>query len=237
MHKKRKTSGRAKTALLALLAVTLAAAILAAGTLTYQYFVQSARNVFQGDSAPHGTRLHDDYATEQRQAENDKDVYVENFGEIPLMVRVRFREYYEVDADTGLAVLVGGEDGVVKGNPSTWPVSVYGVPNYASSDWEWVMEGEKWFLPTEGIADMPDGPFNPDNTDENSAYFVDNMLRRCYYDECSDLDVYKHASTVCSTAYPITDNHQFGPGDIGNVFTDNVFPDDQATRRNTPRKP
>lgn len=153
--------------LLPAFALLLAIAILVAGTLAYSQFQQAVLNPFEGFVA-NGTRLHDDYKGVINEKENPKDVYVENFGTTPLLVRVRFSEYFELG---GTALL-----GTSKSNTGTWAVRKPGVVNAASADWGWTMGGQKWYLPTDNLDDIINGtPTGPD------ADKPDNIIGRSWY--------------------------------------------------------
>jgi len=79
----------------AILATLLIIAILLAGTWAWYNFTQQALNIFEGESKP-DVNLHDDHEDN----EENKDVYVENSGDRPLYVRVRFSEHMEIDTNS-----------------------------------------------------------------------------------------------------------------------------------------
>jgi hypothetical protein len=81
----------------AIVAVLLALVLLLSGTYAWTAISQRAQNEIY-DTINDGGRLHDDYDG------NNKDVYVENFGQAPIFVRVRLDEYMEVD---GTSVTAG----------------------------------------------------------------------------------------------------------------------------------
>ena len=93
---KRKMSLKKKMA--AITAASLAAIMLVGGAFAWTDFSQFARNIFRGNATP-DVLLHDDY-----EANVNKDVYVENTGGQEALVRVRFREFFQVGND----ILVGG---------------------------------------------------------------------------------------------------------------------------------
>ena len=82
-------------------AVATAAAVLLGGTFAWQSISQTALNE-SADVVNPGGRLHNDmwYVSE---TENNNDIYVENFGEEPIVARVRLSEYMEVVLNRGTA--------------------------------------------------------------------------------------------------------------------------------------
>ncbi len=80
-------------------AVATAAAVLLGGTFAWQSISQTALNE-ASDVVNPGGRLHNDmwYVSE---TENNNDIYVENFGEEPIVARVRLSEYMEVVLNYG----------------------------------------------------------------------------------------------------------------------------------------
>ena len=79
----------------AIVAVSVAAALLLTGTFAWQSISQTALNEKIEEVNP-GGRLHDDFDG------TNKDVYVENFGDTPIFARVRLDEYMEIGAGAGL---------------------------------------------------------------------------------------------------------------------------------------
>jgi hypothetical protein len=102
----------------ALAAVVVAVALAATGTWAYTNFVQQETNEVDGTSTP-GVRLHDDFANvgsaELNKVEN-KDVYVENYGDHPQFVRIKLSEYVQLDTEKVLPA------NAQVGDPSTWYV-------------------------------------------------------------------------------------------------------------------
>lgn len=210
----RKASGR--KLLLAALAVLLAIAILASGSLAYQNFQQTALNPFEGFVA-NGTRLHDDYKGVINEKHNPKHVYVENFGTTPLLVRIRFSEYFELGGDKLL--------GTDKGDTSTWVVRKPDILNAASADWGWSMGGQKYYLPTDNTDDIinnvPTGP---------NASKPENIIGKNWYNAVTgtDLETKNHASAVVGALGTGLVVDPFSASDVGAVFTDNVFENDTS---------
>lgn len=134
----------------AISAVVLTVALLVGGAFAWTDFGQNFINRFRGTS-PNDVLLHDDF-----EQNVNKDVYVENTGANPLIVRVQFREFLQIG------------DRIVAGTDSkdrmTWPVheftngAVQGTGAYGEFDdaclsgthdyYEWLMSGaQKWYMP------------------------------------------------------------------------------------------
>jgi hypothetical protein len=99
-----------------------------------------------------GGTLHDDFCGP------NKDIYIENWGNNPIYVRIRLDEYMELGVGAGVKSgdglnnakpLVQGTD---LNNPKTWiPHSPKMKPEIGSKNfheyWEWVMGGQKYYFP------------------------------------------------------------------------------------------
>lgn len=85
----------------AALAITVAAVVVLLGTFAWSSFLQNRINTFDLSLHP-GVNLHDDFDEGP-----DKDVYVENSGDIGVFVRVRLTEYLET---AGQGSLVDGHN-------------------------------------------------------------------------------------------------------------------------------
>ena len=85
-------------------AVLVVLALLMTGTFAWINFFQTATNEWEGGKPPGGT-THDDFCAPK------KEVYIENWGGVPLVVRIRLDEYMEI-----------GEGAALKGtfNNSVW---------------------------------------------------------------------------------------------------------------------
>ena len=83
------------------IAIVLAIAIIMSGTYAWVSISQIAYNEASGTPNP-GGRIHDDYDGE------NKDVYAENFGTVPLFVRIKLNEYMEAGKGAGMKSLDGG---------------------------------------------------------------------------------------------------------------------------------
>ncbi|MDR2156853.1 MAG: hypothetical protein LBO81_03620 [Clostridiales Family XIII bacterium] len=143
----------------AALACVLVVAIALSGTYAWTAMEQGAVNETHSDAAP-GGRLHDDFDGE------NKDVYVENYGNVPIYVRVRLDEYMEIGAGAGLKSGDAGYSGkeaesfssaAVIEDRDTWTTHIpFVTPDYceaADNDafhdyWTWTMGGTKNFMPT-----------------------------------------------------------------------------------------
>jgi len=153
------------------LALLLVVALLVSGTLAWQAISQNAINTSYTEYTS-GVRLHDNF---HRQSGN-KDVFVENFGERPVLVRVRFSEFMTQDGNVfapntspyhphGGIVPVVGEDGEPTGATVTyapWTVRrpLPGLPHISQEEAgvrhfgryvRWDLGGQKWFMPTHNM--------------------------------------------------------------------------------------
>ncbi|MEY8458133.1 hypothetical protein [Lactococcus ileimucosae] len=150
---------------LALLSLLL---LLVGGTFAFQAFNQRAINDRLRENTP-GGRVHDYY---NRDSEN-KDVFVENYGNVPLMARIRLSEFMEKRAtgDTDFTPIVNG---TIRDQVNTWTVMRPSETNlntrvgdsaafntYANLTFGWTRSGQDapWFMPT----------FNRDNQDLMTA--------------------------------------------------------------------
>ncbi|WP_270322121.1 hypothetical protein [Lactococcus petauri] len=141
------------------------------GTFAFAAFNQQAINDrLRENPAPVGARVHDYFS---RQPEN-KDVFVENYGQEPIMARIRLSEFmeYQKRGQTGWIQVAGGD----RHDSSTWTVyrPVEGDINSRSAvddssnftqyssltfGWERDNQEEPWYLPT----------LNHDSTDLTTA--------------------------------------------------------------------
>ncbi|MEY8458071.1 hypothetical protein [Lactococcus ileimucosae] len=150
---------------LALLSLLL---LLVGGTFAFQAFNQRAINDRLRENTP-GGRVHDYY---NRDTEN-KDVFVENYGNVPLMARIRLSEFMEKRSagDTDFTPIVNG---TIRDQVNTWTVMRPSETNlntrvgdsaafntYANLTFGWTRSGQDapWFMPT----------FNRDNSDLMTA--------------------------------------------------------------------
>ncbi|MDT2742788.1 hypothetical protein [Lactococcus garvieae] len=159
-EKKRKLRNIAILSLLGLIGVTFA----------FQAFNQQAINDRLRENIP-GGRVHDYY---NRNTEN-KDVFVENFGTVPLMARVRLSEFFESRSpgETAFTPLVAG---TTRENIDSWTTWIPSANNtgqresshasnafnrYSNLILGWSRSGQSapWFMPT----------FNHNNLDLSTA--------------------------------------------------------------------
>ncbi|WP_394304505.1 hypothetical protein [Lactococcus muris] len=150
---------------LALLSLLL---LLVGGTFAFQAFNQRAINDRIRENIP-GGRVHDYY---NRDTEN-KDVFVENYGNVPLMARIRLSEFMEKRSvgDTDFTPIVNG---TIREQVDTWTVMRPSENNlntrvgdsaafntYSNLTFGWNRSGQDapWFMPT----------FNRDNQDLMTA--------------------------------------------------------------------
>ncbi|MFK4971914.1 hypothetical protein [Lactococcus garvieae] len=141
------------------------------GTMAFQAFNQQAINDRENEVQVNvGGRVHDYY---NRDTEN-KDVFVENYGERPIMARIRLSEFLEYQrGDEDFTPLVPGSE---RDNLATWTTWIPSENNinqradtgnssafnrYAQLTFGWSREGETapWYMPT----------FNHDNLDLRTA--------------------------------------------------------------------
>lgn len=128
----------------ALTAVISAVAVLLSGTLAWQSVSQTALNE-GADVVNPGGRLHDDFNGE------NKDVYVENFAEEPILARLRLSEFLAFTHNRGIDgveaknVKVGQLD--ANGNRE-YETHIFGADNTADAYWHWLTGGETVYLPT-----------------------------------------------------------------------------------------
>ena len=141
------------------------------GTMAFQAFNQQAINDRENEVQVNvGGRVHDYY---NRDTEN-KDVFVENYGERPIMARIRLSEFLEYQrGDEDFTPLVAGSE---RNNLATWITWIPSANNinqradtgnssafnrYAQLTFGWSREGETgpWYMPT----------FNHDNLDLRTA--------------------------------------------------------------------
>ena len=141
------------------------------GTMAFQAFNQQAINDRENTIQVNvGGRVHDYY---NRDTEN-KDVFVENYGERPIMARIRLSEFLEYQrGEEDFTPLVPGSE---RDNLATWITWIPSANNinqradtgnssafnrYAQLTFGWSREGETapWYMPT----------FNHDNLDLRTA--------------------------------------------------------------------
>lgn len=128
----------------ALTAVISALVILLTGTFAWQSVSQTALNE-AADLVNPGGRLHDDFNG------RNKDIYVENFADEPIVARIRLGELLVLTNNKGIAgverenVLIGGRNA-----DGTWSYAVhhFGTDSLSSAYWSWCTGGETVYMPT-----------------------------------------------------------------------------------------
>ena len=133
----------------AVVAAVLVVVIALTGTYAWRSISQTALNEAASGGNP-GGRLHDDFNG------SNKDIYVENFGDIPIFARIQLREYMETGKDAGInkddpnrdatPVLAGTDINDI----SAWTVHTPGDSHasFHSEYWKWTLGGETVFMPT-----------------------------------------------------------------------------------------
>ena len=163
----------------AVVAAVLVVVIALTGTYAWRSISQTALNEAASGGNP-GGRLHDDFNG------SNKDIYVENFGDIPIFARIQLREYMETGKDAGInkddpnrdatPVLAGTDINDI----STWTVHTLGDSHasFHSEYWKWTLGGETVFMPTfnknkDSLAADINGTFagpDGDPTTDNDRY-------------------------------------------------------------------
>ena len=155
---KRKKIQDKKKVLFSFLALALTAAIMLTGTFAWQSISQEALNEIGENGLNVGGRLHDDFDGE------NKDIYVENFGNEPILARVRLDEYMEIGSGAGTK---DGDEGDNKATPvvadtdiddvGTWTTHIPAATDVTDCDkegtrlhtyFDWEMGGSTIFMPT-----------------------------------------------------------------------------------------
>ena len=138
-----KTKMSPKKVVAAITAVSLAAVMLVGGAFAWHDFSQSAINRTRGIVSP-DVLLHDDFADEWIDGKREKDVYVENTGDVDTIVRIRFSEFLQIGNDK----VVGTNSKDVK----TWDIHKFdtattGLPGHDASEahkyFSWNMDGDQ----------------------------------------------------------------------------------------------
>ncbi|MDR1538413.1 MAG: hypothetical protein LBU32_10545 [Clostridiales bacterium] len=165
-----------RKAMAALTAVALTALIIT-GTFAWTNFNASMKNEWAGKGSQAGGTLHDDFQ------DPNKDIYIENWGTKPILVRIRLDEYMEVGEKAGLKgdpvantslSLVDGKNINDKGEwsphiPKSKDTPEIGVDPF-DAYWEWDMGGTKWYLPAlKSVRANADGTANSYVDQNNDA--------------------------------------------------------------------
>ncbi|MDR2648028.1 MAG: hypothetical protein LBB67_07910 [Oscillospiraceae bacterium] len=233
-HAQSAISGRKKIA--AIVAIILSLAIGLGGALAFTDFGQSFINRFRGAGNP-DILLHDDF-----EAGTNKDVYVENTGETPMIVRVRFAEYLQI----GNTPIIGGN----ANDRSTWIVRMFNTApadddnyyNGANIDGAlptenrhiWYMTGDtKIYKP--GTGEMGNYEYVEDQTFEDGTVAKTTLpaspvvLVQYYIDHKTDLDEkYPEGLWALDTDGYAYWTRALQPGEATNLLLDNVILDQTA---------
>ena len=141
------------------ISLVLIVAIMLTGTFAWQSISQNVVNEVGVKGLNVGGRLHDDF-----NGEENKDIYVENFGNEPILARIRLDEYMEIGAGAGRK----GEqqetnqaEPVVEGteleDQTTWTTHIPNETGVIDCDtptsklheyFDWEMGGSTIFMPT-----------------------------------------------------------------------------------------
>lgn len=144
---------KTKKTIAAVSAVAISLTLVFGSTLAWQSINQVARNKNAGTTNP-GGRLHDDFDGE------NKDVYIENFGDGKIAVRVQLREFLEYGKDAGKAdsgknkFRTPVDSGASFDKPDNWPIHVPATddPTVCKNNFhnhlKYTFGGQTVFLPT-----------------------------------------------------------------------------------------
>ena len=146
-------------------------ALIATGTFAWTSLNSQKLNEWFGTGTKPGTTaggtLHDDHDNDSP-ADPNKQVYIENWGDKPLFVRIRLDEYMEVGEGAGKKTYEPNEivkaysfiPGAKLNDPKTWKTHIpkASEPNMCGFDdtagqgdfheyWEWQMGGQKFYYP------------------------------------------------------------------------------------------
>jgi len=155
----RNLSKRRKVA--AIVSAILVVALAVTGTLAVWYMDDDAQNIWEDEMAPGGGGH--DYFDPDDPDDPNKHVFFENFGDVPLIVRIRLYEYMEfTDVEPPISLVTGTPQPVL-GEPRTWTPHIpsnptqTGAPVHCNAGfheyWRWVMgnpagTGPYYYIPT-----------------------------------------------------------------------------------------
>ncbi|MCL2461767.1 MAG: hypothetical protein FWF44_03815 [Defluviitaleaceae bacterium] len=149
-------------ALTTIIAIVSAAVLLISGTFAWTSFSEAANN-FRGDGEDNGGTLHDDFC------EPKKDVYIENWGDSTIYVRIRLSEYMEMGENAGRYLgtnlsrqqdasnhAVPNVTGTLIYDQTTWLTHIPHPDDVTKCDsdhfhdyWRWSMGGFKYYMPAD----------------------------------------------------------------------------------------
>jgi hypothetical protein len=141
-----------------------------AGTYAWTNFNNGVVNEFAGSDEKPGGTTHDDLDNP------NKDVYVENWGNVPIFIRIRLSEYMEIGNNAGKDTTDKQVTIIGPGNPiltdrKTWKthvpyngdVTIGDGGDSFSQYWKWKMGGQKWYMPVSD-ANKKDGYIDQNKT-------------------------------------------------------------------------
>ena len=175
-----------------------AAAFCVTGTLAWTNFSSEIINEWHGggngsENGP-GATLHDDHTDN----DENKDVYIENWGSEPLVVRIRLSEYMEMGKGAGLKAVAtvpstgqpvrdpeNYSDPLVDGadidRPDTWAKHIPGGDMPALCEaagihkyWKWDMGGQKYYFPVSDASKEDSGYVDQNSPDNLTADSVNS---------------------------------------------------------------
>jgi hypothetical protein len=187
-------SGKRKAA--AAVAIAAALAIAASGTYAYSNMVNESLSYYVGATS-NGARLHNDYQYDPNIATNlttdgnflytgedgatgdiENGIYVENYGEPDLIVRVRLYEYMDVAGNpTTPGTSPTDPLGTTAGN-TKWAIWK-GDNGIHGKNWTWTTGGNKYYMPTNNHADY-DKDALPINTTVGDVTYLPEQLDSSY---------------------------------------------------------
>ena len=202
------------------ISLVLIVAIMLTGTFAWQSISQNVVNEVGVKGLNVGGRLHDDF-----NGEENKDIYVENFGNEPILARIRLDEYMEIGAGAGRK----GEqqesnqsEPVVEGteleDQTTWTTHIPNETGVTDCDtptsklheyFEWEMGGSTIFMPT----------FNKNKdslkSDVNGTFAGPDGDPSTKEDRFEDYQEYTDQQKVTSNAVYDADDNTVDEGDGG----------------------
>ena len=144
-------------------------ALIVTGTFAWTSLTSQKVNEWRGSGISNGTgpggSLHDDHDNESG-TDSRKDVYVENWGDVPLLVRIKLSEYMEIGTNAGMVTIRDDKSLVRSAGNSSIPLyeeslvgdvinwmthipedSVINCGKEFHKYWTWAMGGSKYYKP------------------------------------------------------------------------------------------
>lgn len=238
------------------IAIVMALAIALSGTFAWQSISQTALNEAMG--ANPGGRLHDDFSGPG----GTKDIYVENFGSLPIYARVRLDEYMEIgpgagtkDGTTGNSTAASLVTGADIDDVTTWTTHIPGAssadtgagtesPTWATAGetfhkyWVWTMGGQDTANNPNGTTIyMPTFNKNQDSLHADINGTLEGTIAgdAVHYD---DYTAYTNGQQVTADAYYDADNNTTDedptkPGNGGTQGTNYTVVNETHTAKST----